>query len=71
MPDVLVTRRDPCNCFARALGAATYLTLWSERLRHREALRAQAVASQLPRRLDVVRLYESYLRTFQINTGRH
>lgn len=30
----------------------------------------QAVASQLPDDVETVRLYESYLRTFQINTGR-
>ena len=30
----------------------------------------QAVASQLPEGLEMVRLYESFLRTFQINTGR-
>lgn len=30
----------------------------------------QAVASQLPRGVESVRLYESYLKTFQINTGR-
>ncbi|PWJ23262.1 adenine-specific DNA-methyltransferase [Branchiibius hedensis] len=30
----------------------------------------QAVASQLPEGVETVRLYESYLRTFQINTGR-
>lgn len=30
----------------------------------------QAVAGQLPRGVDAVRLYETYLRTFQINTGR-
>lgn len=30
----------------------------------------QAIASQLPDGVDSVRLYESYLRTFQINTGR-
>jgi len=30
----------------------------------------QAVASQLPEGIEMVRLYESYLRTFQINTGR-
>ena len=30
----------------------------------------QAVAGQLPEGLESVRLYESYLRTFQINTGR-
>lgn len=30
----------------------------------------QAVAGQLPDGIESVRLYESYLRTFQINTGR-
>lgn len=30
----------------------------------------QAIASQLPDGVEAVRLYESYLRTFQINTGR-
>lgn len=30
----------------------------------------QAVAGQLPEEIKPVRLYESYLRTFQINTGR-
>lgn len=30
----------------------------------------QAIASQLPDVVEAVRLYESYLRTFQINTGR-
>ena len=30
----------------------------------------QAVAGQLPDGVESVRLYESYLRTFQINTGR-
>lgn len=30
----------------------------------------QAVAGQLPEGVGAVRLYESYLRTFQINTGR-
>lgn len=30
----------------------------------------QAVASQLRDEIDAVRLYETYLRTFQINTGR-
>jgi adenine-specific DNA-methyltransferase len=30
----------------------------------------QAVAGQLPDVVESVRLYESYLRTFQINTGR-
>jgi adenine-specific DNA-methyltransferase len=30
----------------------------------------QAIAGQLPDRVESVRLYESYLRTFQINTGR-
>jgi adenine-specific DNA-methyltransferase len=30
----------------------------------------QAVASQLPEDIEKVRLYESYLRTFQINSGR-
>lgn len=30
----------------------------------------QAVAGQLPDGVEPVRLYESYLRTFQINTGR-
>lgn len=30
----------------------------------------QAVASQLPESVESVRLYESYLRTFQINTGK-
>lgn len=30
----------------------------------------QAIAGQLPGRVAPVRLYESYLRTFQINTGR-
>lgn len=30
----------------------------------------QAIASQLPDAVQAVRLYESYLRTFQINTGR-
>lgn len=30
----------------------------------------QAVAGQLPEGVESVRLYESYLRTFQINTGR-
>ncbi len=30
----------------------------------------QAIASQLPDAMQAVRLYESYLRTFQINTGR-
>lgn len=30
----------------------------------------QAIASQLPDEVEPVRLYESYLRTFQINTGR-
>lgn len=30
----------------------------------------QAIASQLPDGMQAVRLYESYLRTFQINTGR-
>ena len=30
----------------------------------------QAVAGQLPENIETVRLYESYLRTFQINTGR-
>lgn len=30
----------------------------------------QAVASQLPEGIEAVRLYESYLRTFQINTER-
>lgn len=30
----------------------------------------QAVAGQLPQEVESVRLYESYLRTFQINTGR-
>lgn len=30
----------------------------------------QAVATQLPDGVDAVRLYETYLRTFQINTGR-
>lgn len=30
----------------------------------------QAVAGQLPEGIESVRLYESYLRTFQINTGR-
>lgn len=30
----------------------------------------QAVAGQLPEGIETVRLYESYLRTFQINTGR-
>ena len=30
----------------------------------------QAVASQLPKGVEAVRLYESYLRTFEINTGR-
>lgn len=31
----------------------------------------QAVAGQLPEGVSAVRLYETYLRTFQINTGRH
>lgn len=30
----------------------------------------QAIAGQLPDGVESVRLYESYLRTFQINTGR-
>ena len=30
----------------------------------------QAVATQLPEGVESVQLYESYLRTFQINTGR-
>jgi len=30
----------------------------------------QAIASQLPDEMQAVRLYESYLRTFEINTGR-
>lgn len=30
----------------------------------------QAIAGQLPEGIESVRLYESYLRTFQINTGR-
>lgn len=30
----------------------------------------QAIAGQLPEGVESVRLYESYLRTFQINTGR-
>jgi len=30
----------------------------------------QAIAGQLDRQIESVRLYESYLRTFQINTGR-
>lgn len=30
----------------------------------------QAVAGQLPDDVESVRLYESYLRTFQINAGR-
>lgn len=30
----------------------------------------QAIAGQLPERVESVRLYESYLRTFQINSGR-
>lgn len=30
----------------------------------------QAVASQLPKGVEAVRLYETYLRTFEINTGR-
>ena len=30
----------------------------------------QAVAAQLPEGIKPVRLYESYLRTFQINTER-
>ena len=30
----------------------------------------QAVAGQLPEGIESARLYESYLRTFQINTGR-
>ena len=30
----------------------------------------QAVASQLPKGIEAVRLYETYLRTFEINTGR-
>ena len=30
----------------------------------------QAVAGQLPDGIESVRLYEGYLRTFQINTGR-
>ena len=30
----------------------------------------QAIAGQLPEGIESARLYESYLRTFQINTGR-
>jgi adenine-specific DNA-methyltransferase len=30
----------------------------------------QRVAALLPGRVETVRLYESYLRTFEINTGK-
>jgi adenine-specific DNA-methyltransferase len=29
----------------------------------------QSIAAELPHRVEAVRLYESYLRTFEINTG--
>jgi adenine-specific DNA-methyltransferase len=35
-----------------------------------DEIQYQAVASQLPEGVESVRLYEAYLKTFQINTGR-
>lgn len=35
-----------------------------------DAMQFQAIAGQLPDGVESVRLYESYLRTFEINTGR-
>jgi MFS family permease len=49
------------------------VVMWRSPIRSVSAFQSsalQAVAGQLPDGVESVRLYESYLRTFQINTGR-
>ncbi len=58
---------DAAAAFVEAVRSADELTV--AYVVTDEEKQFQIVADQLPRRIEPVRLYESYLRTFRINTG--